>query len=365
MKRLPPLAEAVLLPLAWLYSLAIQIRNLFFDLQFCKSTKVVKPVISIGNLTAGGTGKTPITAFLIEHLIERLGTRRRIGIVSRGYGGRERGPVTVAKDGSSDSTSRFGDEPTWLSMRFPQVPVVVGRDRVAASEALLQEHNVDLIIADDAFQHRRLKRDLDIVLLDATEPRWHYRSLPLGRMREKFRSLKRAQVIFVTKVNLAETSQLAWLRKRCQELGGKHFIVEFDSRILALTPLLGATNDEGLIVPATLAKQKVLLVSAIGRPLAFRRLFEREAGMTCIDHLVFADHHAFNQADCLRINERARALSVDLIVVTEKDAIKLKDQWSAFKGPSSPNLKILVTRLQMCPKGDLTKFYEIVDRLLF
>jgi tetraacyldisaccharide 4'-kinase len=364
-KRLPLLAEAILIPLAWLYSSATRFRNLLFDDQIRQSKKISKPVISIGNLTAGGTGKTPITAFLIENLSVRLmAGRKTIGIVSRGYGGRERGPVTVAQDGSSDSASRFGDEPTWLAQQFPQTPVVVGRDRVAACNALLRDHQVALIIADDAFQHRRLRRDLDIVLLDATEPRWHYSSLPLGRLRENFTSLERAQVIFLTKVNLAEATQVAWLRERCRQLSGQHFIAEFESRILALMPLLGAVRDQDGIVPASLRNQKVMLVSAIGRPTAFRDLFEQEAAMTCVDHLVFADHHAFNQTDCQRMAERARALTIDVIVITEKDAIKLKDQWTKFIAHSSPALKIWVTRLEMRPKEDLAKFYEVVARFL-
>lgn len=354
----PSLAlEAVLWPPSALYSTVASLRNRAFDFRWRETVQVGAKVISIGNVTAGGTGKTPVTAWLVERLQER---GRNVGIVSRGYGGVEKGPAPVPTDGSLESAVRFGDEPSWLAVRFPEVPVVICGDRVKAARELLSRADVDVILADDAFQHRHLGRALDIVVLDATEPEWHYRPLPLGRLRESFSALTRARVLFITKVNLASAEKLRWLRSRiADELKGHGeppLVIEFESRIEWLAPLGAKPRDPGIVKTADLSGEKIILASAIGRPQAFESLLTREAKVQVVAHEIFPDHHAFTRADLRRIENRAAESGAARILVTEKDATKLQG-WE-------PRVSCLVARLEMKPRDDLKALYEEIDRVL-
>lgn len=361
MKRLPAPLEIVVWPLSVLYSAVMRVRNWLYDSGILKSHSFHRPIISIGNLTAGGTGKTPLTAYLIEELLKR---RKRVGVISRGYGGEVRGSEEVKVDPDADSgrkasfeaAGRYGDEPTWLALRFfKKVPVFVGRDKVKTAETLLSKHNVDLILADDAFQHRRLARSLDIVVIDASEPRWHYRSLPLGRLREGFRSLKRAQVVFLTKVNLVEDYRLTEIRQILQSYQ-KRFqfkIIEMESTISHFVPL---NDDPGKTLKCTdLAGKKVLLVSGIGRPETFLTLVNQATGAEIADYLIYPDHHDYMGNALTTITDRQRELGVDAILMTEKDAVKLKG--CLLKSPC------FVSQLVSRPVSEIESFYDAVDRL--
>ena len=344
------LLESVALPLAGLYGSVMSTRNLAFDRGFFKAKEIPCPVISIGNITAGGTGKTPLTALLIEGLLAR---GRRVGLVSRGYGGTEKGPIRVPTGGTEDLAKKFGDETTWFAHRFPTVPVVICGNRVAAAQYLLSDEKVDLILADDAFQHRWLKRDLDVVVLDPTEPAWHYRPLPLGREREGFEALSRAQVIFVTKTNLAEEARVNWLMKKIAKEVKSHrpLVFELESHISSFT----AVGSETSCAALDFRGKRVLLVSGIGRPHTFARLIRNSVHAEVLEHLVFADHHAYTPSNLADIEARALKLGASAILVTEKDAIKMSS-WN-------PGVPCWASRLETRPKSDLGTFYEAVNKV--
>lgn len=352
--------ESFLWPIAQVYRAAAIARSRGYDLGLLAKQNVGVPVLSIGNVTAGGTGKTPLTSLLIEKFRER---GRRVGVVSRGYGGSERGPLRVPADGSAESARRFGDEPAWLAARHPDVPVVIGADRVAAARLLsggsgsLQKP--DLILADDAFQHRRLTRGFDVVVIDASEPEWHYRPLPLGRLREEFSALGRAQAVFLTKTNLVSSGELALARAMIFD-AARAPVFEFESRIVGLAPLAARPDSPATLEPVQTRGQNVMLASGIGRPQTFKALVERDLGMMARDHFVFADHHRYSGRDLNEILARARECGVGKIVVTEKDAAKLAGCMGADEA------KVFwVTRLATTAKSDLKDFYEAVDRALF
>jgi tetraacyldisaccharide 4'-kinase len=362
LNRLPRIAELPLWPAACLYEAAMRFRGLTFDLGWRSRLTTDRPVLSIGNLTAGGTGKTPLVALFTEE-IGRSG--KRVGIVSRGYGGSERGPARVPTDGSLETASRFGDEPAWLAARFSgrpgqgQVPTYVGRDRYLATQTMLKENPLDVVIADDCFQHRRLSRRCDVVVLDATEPRWHYRSLPLGRMRESFSALKRADAVVLTKVNMADGAQISWLREMIaseRREGEALPVFETGVRIARLAQIELPAGDPGSFSTSSLATRKFVLLSAIGRPHVFRQLIERECASQALEHFVFADHHYFTGEDLAMIERRAEALGAEDIVMTEKDAVKLR-AWR-------PGFKCWVARLEI-EAQNLRGFYELAGRLLF
>lgn len=352
--RPAPFVEALLKPAATLYEFLANARNAAFERGWHPVIDSGVPVVSIGNLTAGGTGKTPVTALLTSAFRER---GKSVGIVSRGYGGSEKGPARVPAKGDTETARRFGDEPTWLAARFPDVPVIVAADRVAAVKALAREHEVDVVIADDAFQHRRLARRFDIVILDALEPDWHYRPLPLGRLRESFSSLRRAHAVFITKANLATVEERERLRQHIDDvLAGATQRPPIYEIELSLSGFERLDEGRGELIPCrSLQGKKVVLASGIGRPESFERLVVREANVIVVEHLVFADHHQYSKADLARIAARVRESSADAVVVTEKDAVKMTG-WS-------PDFSCLVTKLEA--RGSLEGFYEELDRRLF
>lgn len=330
-------------------------RGLAYDRGWLPATEIGHPVLSIGNITAGGTGKTPLTSMLVTAFGER---GRRVGVVSRGYGGVERGPARVAADGGRETAVRFGDEPAWLAARHPGVSVVVGADRVAAARELLRVNSgVDLILADDAFQHRRLARGFDVVVVDATEPVWHYRPLPLGRLREGLGALARARAIFLTKTNLASHEELTWVRALLRKSAPEVPVFEFESRIQGVVSL-----GSPAAMPAErvgLTGSAVFLTCGIGRPRTFHRLVDTDLGARVAGHWAFPDHHRYSADDWLEIVARATACAAQAIVVTEKDAIKL-----AGLAGARPPVPVWVTRLETRPKSALKEFYDEVDRFL-
>lgn len=337
-------------PLTPLYVGAMRVRNLGFDFQILPVEGPSAVVVSVGNLSAGGTGKTPIVSYLVRELTAR---GLPCGIVSRGYGGETKFPAKVSPDGKAVTARRFGDEPTWLAHHHRDVPVFVGADRVAVAEKLMTESKVKVIVADDAFQHRYLRRDVDIVLLDASQPRWHYRSLPMGRLREGFASLSRARYVFLTKTNLASAENLRWLRHRVavEKSRAAFDVFEFEWVISGFTAL-GSDAP-----PSPLSDAKVLLVSGIARGSTFADSARSTLGPArVLGHLEFADHHSYSADDFAMIEREADRLSVDAIVVTEKDAVKMDGLWS-------PKIPCLVSRLQARPTGDLRMVYEEIGRL--
>jgi tetraacyldisaccharide 4'-kinase len=349
----PPsyLEPLIALPAGFFRTLALT-RRAAYDHGVFRSIDVGIPVISVGNITAGGTGKTPLTAMITDEL-KRRGVSA--AIVSRGYGGSVKGPARVSSDGKTDTALKYGDEPTWFAMRDPQTPVYIGSDRVAASLMAIRESQPKVLVADDAFQHRRLRRSMDVVVLDSTQPQWHYRPLPLGRGREDLSSMIRAQSIFITKINLAPPDQLAWLRKTVgtfRERAG-FSVYEFESVITGFSKLEREASDVDAKVD--LRKARVLMVSGIGRPHTFEELV-RKAGADVAEHMMFRDHHFYSKSDLADIERHAKDLHVDAVLVTEKDAVKLSDWHSS--------VPCFVSRLQSRPTASMDRFYDDVDRLL-
>ncbi len=360
--------EAALLVPSKMFSVLALVRGELYERGWFTSVDPGLPVISIGNLTTGGTGKTPITSFLTSKLAAR---GYDVSIISRGYGATETGPARVPADGSSEIATRFGDEPAWLASQHPMSPVVIGARRPEAVEFLRSIIEVksakQMVLADDAFQHRRLRRSLDIVIVDASAPRWHYRPLPLGRMREGFSALGRADFVFVSKTNLANAADGSWLLDHLSELSLKFGfkIVRFESTLLGVVPLQengSQQNPERLTalvkVTGGHSKLRVGLMSGLARPETFERLFlgsENSQNVEVVSHFKFDDHAAFSSIDLERVESDAAQNNLDAIVVTEKDAVKLST-WR-------PKVPCFVTRLHSNPLDDLGDFYEAVDRL--
>ena len=286
------------------YAGVVRVRNFLYDAGILPARSAGVPVISVGNLTTGGTGKTPFVIWLVEEL-RALGANP--GVLSRGYG---------RADGAAEN-----DEGTLLSERLPALPQVQQPDRVAGA-ALLKTRGVDLIVLDDGFQHRRLKRDLDLVLIDTTRP-WGLPPaapgapplealLPRGLLREPLSSLKRADAVVLTR---CDQSSEATLKEVEREVARQAPDVPIARAVHKAAQVVTPTATED---PSWLEGREVTLLSGIGHPGAFEET-ARALGALIRSVHVFDDHHTFSVSDVDGLCEEGSEL-----LVTSKDAVKLR-----------------------------------------
>jgi tetraacyldisaccharide 4'-kinase len=304
-----------LIPLAYGYGLAMWVRAAMYARGLLARRSLSCRVISVGNLTVGGTGKTPVVIALANLL---KGRGRKVGVISRGYGRQSKGKVFEVSDGIAiqDDWRDTGDEPNLIARRCPGVPVAVGADRLRVGRYLIDRFGVDTVLLDDGFQHLALERDLNILILDATDPFGNGYALPRGRLREPLSALGRATAVLVTRTRQA--GSLEELKTRVRAMVPALPILISDFAPSAVVSVRGSA----LLEPTILKGERVLAVSGIGNPDSFRRLLVG-AGATVLDHCVFRDHHAYSAEDIRRIMQAGDRLGADRIVTTEKDAVKL------------------------------------------
>lgn len=349
-------ARALTVPLATVYYCATRFRNLLYDKNIFPVHRVKKSVVSVGNLTVGGTGKTPFTDFLIR-LAKQRGLRPVV--LSRGYGGKTKGVARIPSEGKkSELASKFGDEPTWLALRHPDVPVYIGVNKVLACEKILKNETFDFILADDAFQHRRLGRNLEIVVLDASEDLSQYFPMPLGRAREGFSSLRRVDVVVLNKSNLSSTEKLQRLSKRLDQLFSasqkKPLVVRLNYRIRHFLNI--KTGEKR--TAESLKGSKVMLVSAIARPQSFEKLIQHEVQAVVLEHLKFRDHCLFGESEYIKIKRLKASCAAEMILVTEKDSVKLDLETDLMQS-------IWVSELEVEAESPLDELYEILARSIY
>jgi tetraacyldisaccharide 4'-kinase len=262
--------------------------------------KLPVPVISVGNITCGGTGKTPVVEMLVRALLAR---GLRPAILSRGY---RAGP-----DGKND-------EARLLAANLPQVPHFIGGDRIVTGRAAIAA-GAEALVLDDGFQHVRLARDLDLVLIDALDPFGGGRPLPAGLLREPLSALSGAGLLAITRGALAPPRALGILRGLLRDRFPRIPRIEIDLEPLGWEPLAGGGELRG---PEALAGKKVAAFAGIGNPEAFRRQLVL-LGVGVAAWVPFRDHHAYSTRDLEEIGRRARACGADAVATTQKDAVKI------------------------------------------
>jgi tetraacyldisaccharide 4'-kinase len=277
-------------------------RGRLYERGVFQQTKLPIPVVSVGNLSVGGTGKTPVVEALAEFFLKE---GRKVAIVSRNYKARVRGCAEVRTDAGADF---FGDEPFLLARRLERrVPVFVGPKKAeTAVWAFRQNPQIDLILVDDGFQHRALHRDFDLVLLDATDPR-AFAPVPAGRGRENPEALERADWILLTKTNWAEAESLA--RVRGHVPAGKGVT---EARFQTAWP--DAADFDAVGVFAGIARPEVFF--DLARKKYFQKLRKTWA---------YADHQAYGESELAPLRAFLRENPRGLLVTTEKDAVKITD----------------------------------------
>jgi tetraacyldisaccharide 4'-kinase len=307
----------LLLPLAFFYWLGVVIRNWFFDKQILKSTAVAVPVICVGNISAGGVGKTPV----VEMLVELLKGARRLAVVSRGYGRRSAGTVTVS-DGRSclAQVEEAGDEPSQIAAKYRDVIVVVAEDRVRGAQRAV-DLGAELIVLDDGFQHRYLARDVNIVVLTPGEIFEGEFLLPAGNRREPLSSLDRADLLVVSRCRGKGDFERA-------EMELAKYGKPMTGVSMKLRTLQRAMSGEAADIKS-FRRKNVVAFSGIGNPESFEDLLTR-AGARIDVHLVWPDHHWYSAKDIGEIDKAFRKTGAGFIVTTEKDLARLQGRFPEF-----------------------------------
>ncbi len=292
------------------YRGAVAARNRLYDRGILRQEVLPCPVISVGNLTVGGTGKTPMVILITQMLREK---GRRPAVLSRGYGGTARAPVNTVSDGKQILMrwKESGDEPLLIAEAVPGVPVLTGPERIRTGRAAIERYGADVLILDDAFQHRALFRDLDIVMLDTAHPLGNGFLLPRGPLREPREALRRTHLLIWTgdpesESPLPAAPSLPSFRgvHRPQEL-----VEAATGHVLPLTELRG---------------KKVCAFAGIGNPDAFQRSLA-VLGAEVTSFRIFPDHYPYHTSDLEALRRLARKSAAERIVTTEKDGIRLAD----------------------------------------
>ena len=304
------LLRTILAIVAKIYSTIIRLRNLLYEKQVLKTYHNKALVISIGNITLGGTGKTPLVVWLCNFLHQK---NLSCAVLTRGY-------KTYAKKSatSSKTTYTITDEPAVLSENCPQVEIIVDPDRVAGAAKAIEKLGAKVLIMDDGFQHRRLARDLDIVTIDATQPFGYGKIFPAGLLREPLTSLRRADAVVITRCDQISGSELGKIENKLRAVNSNILIAQ---SIHAAVNIKSTDNSETSI--EQLKGGKIYAFCGIGNPNAFFNT-TKTLGAEIIGSKVYNDHHQYTQSNLADIYTQARLAGAELILTTQKDWTKIK-----------------------------------------
>ena len=307
-----------------------RLRSLLYDWGWCDQRRLPVPVLSVGNLTLGGTGKTPVVILVADWL---LAQGKRVAILSRGYRRTSTTQYLLVSNGERllVGPDEAGDEPFLMAQRCPKAIVAVGADRYELGDWVLHRFPIDCLILDDGFQHRGLYRDVNLLLVDATDAAGLAAVVPAGRLREPLRAAARATAIIVTRADVP--AQVTEVRRRLQAtLGSMPEPIQAVFRPESLVSVVTGASQ-----PLSWSKGKTaLLCSGVGHAGSVRALVER-IGIRILDEVAYADHHAYTSQDVERLRAKAAELQAELVVTTEKDACKLApllhptDTWWAVR----------------------------------
>ena len=321
--------QTLLWPLSVVYAAATRFRNFYYDRVPGATHDAGIPVISVGNMTTGGTGKTPL---VIEIVARLRALHRKPAIVSRGYRG---------------TSSQAADEVLEFAQALPDVLVVVDSNRVRAALEVRRERGGDCVVLDDGFQHRRLRRNLDIVVVDALDPLGGGHVLPAGRLREPRTGIGRADLVVISRCNLVAPEDEQRVEndiKGFQRYGYHGPVVKANTVPTDLTDL-----DDGVHPVNELAGRRVLPVCGIGNPESFLRLL-RSVGADLCDPLMYRDHHRYQSSDLSDIRRRAERANAEWVVTTRKDWVKLAPLASGSW--DGPDLLRLNMRMELVDPDD-------------
>lgn len=303
-----------LAPLAMIYGLIIDFRHKLFDSHLLKSEEFDIPIVSVGNLTVGGTGKTPVT----EYLAEQLSLNYNVAVLSRGYKRKSKGFVLCE---TSSLIRSVGDEPKQIKLKYPEVTVAVCEKRVEGIRRLRELNpNINLIILDDAFQHRYVEPWVNIVLVDYNNPIYRDKLLPWGRLRDRVSQMYRANIVLMTKCPVQiNPLDMRIARNSLQLFPYQSLFFSYMKQSL-ITPLF-----EDVAVKQIKLGDNIFLLSGIANHTSFRNSLIKRYKI--VGEISFEDHHVYRMSDIERLRNMLAKLPADTVIVTtEKDAVKLTNR---------------------------------------
>ena len=327
-------ARMVLTALSWPYEAVVRVRNHLYASGRLKTHTVGVPVICVGNLTTGGTGKTPLVVWLCRYL-----QPKRIGcsILTRGYKTRE---------------GEASDEPALLAAQCPGAAVIVNPDRVAGAAEAICHHDAQVLVMDDGFQHRRLSRDLDIVAIDATRTFGYGRILPAGLLREPVTGLRRAHAVVLTRCDQVSADTLKRIEEDLRRIHPDLVVARSVHAPVGITTLTGTE-----IQVEQLRGQRIFAFCGIGNPKSFFHMVE-QAGAVLVGSAVYDDHYRYTVDDLERIYRKAARRKASLILTTQKDWTKA----APLASPGEPSLACLAVELQIT--AGQPQLTALIDRAL-
>lgn len=350
--------------LSGVYGTVVTQKAQLYEKQILKTVRLKKPVISVGNLSVGGTGKTPVVESILRLCLQK---QLKVCVIARNY--KAQSSVAAKVDLKREQAALYyGDEPTQIAQKFPSVTVWTGPNKAQTALQAEQDDDYDLFIIDDGFQHLALHRDFDVVLIDATSSQDEDQLLPAGRLREDFAALSRADVVLLTKCNWAEPS-------RAEQLGNKLEQIVLNLKPQTLDANNSVTNQQGAVSKvlqlarvefeqkalfSLQAKQKFILLCGIAKPQVFfaqAQSFLTKAGAIVCDQLAFADHCVYAENELAMIRQQIdRHGAETLILTTEKDFTKLHE---------IKDLRDRLNCLSVSAKlpQEATKLYEFIDSI--
>lgn len=303
---------AALLPISLVYGLLMRVRRAAYGKGFLRVNRLDKPVISVGNITAGGTGKTPVTAWIARYFLQK---GLRVAVLSRGYGGNGDGSPKIISDGTTIyfSAEVAGDEPVLLAAMVPGLMVVTGHSRYQAGLLAQERLDPDIFILDDGFQHLKLHRDLNIVLLDARRPFGNGHVLPAGLLREPPDAVKDCGLVVYTRSSGDVPRQL--VPAHIPVCAAAH-------RITCFRPVGRCNNSPEVLKPADLRPLRGVAFAGIADPDHFFNMVKAE-GIDIVSTIAFPDHVAYGEHHIAMLSAAVREAGAQFLVTTEKDAAKL------------------------------------------
>ena len=300
---------------SYIYGAGVRLRNFLYDIKVLKSESFDIPIVCVGNITVGGTGKTPTA----EMIVGALSSSCRVALLSRGYGRRTKGYREVS---ASDSYRDTGDEPLQIKMKYPKAVVVVCEKRTEGIRRIRAEHpDVEVIIMDDGFQHRSVRASVNVIVVDATRPVDQDHLLPYGMLRDTLSSLVRAHYFIVAKCpdEMSPLNRSLFRKKLVTAAYQKLYFMRYE--YMPLRRLFPEAAGGADIATPAFRSDKVIAMSGIGNPSVFIRELQRR--FTVVGELTFDDHHVYRVADLRTMAAMLREHPTAVVVTTEKDAVKL------------------------------------------
>ena len=334
------LIKSTLSAFTYPYSVVLNTRDFLYKNSVFKSTRLPVKVISIGNITTGGTGKTPLVEFIARYLLEK---NKKVAILSRGYGGNN--PLQKNND-------NVNDECLILRENLRDVPVLAGKNRVKNGERAIRDYDVDCLVLDDGFQHLKLKRDLDIVVIDSLNPFGGENLIPRGSLREPLKNFGRADLFIISHCNQSKKQIIKSIYTKLNYVNNDAPVCESIHRPVHIESM----TDGSILGPEWLMGKRIYGLSAIGNPESFTYTL-KGLGADLIKHRKFHDHHNYNREEMGYIVSEARSLDADAIVVTQKDIVKIRKM-------DIKDFNILSLKIEMQITKGIKLYKKAIDRVL-